>query len=644
MRALLALAMVSCPAPSLAQTHSSGSWPEEIERFRETRAASLPLGPAPGVRTPSVGTLVESEPNPVPSLADSAALGVDAVGSIDPESDLDTWYLDLPAGILLSVDVDAESLGSPLDPVIALVGPDSATVLAFDNDADGRDSRISFPIPESGRYFVAIRSVGHVGAPDFTYVIHFTSVGCAAVGSEREPDGTPGTASPLGTDGSGTGELCPGERNPAGDVDFWAFAARAGTTLELDIDATEPGPPGGVFVGGDPFLELFASDGITRLAFNDDADGRDSRLQFSVVTTGTYYAAVSTRAEAGWNPLEYALHVRTVAAGPGDPVAVRAQGLSTPFGLAVGSTGDLFVGELTGNRVVRISGEGVVTTFAAGIQVPLGIAFDAFGYLLVVSQDGIVYRVDPSGRARPFITDAESPFWIAVARDGRIWITNVADGSLRRYGPTGRFEARFDAKGIGGLGPGPLSVGPGGDPFFSNGTEIWRLANGRIERVLGDTTLIRAFTFDVAGDTYAPTPATGRIVRFDAAGRSSSDPFAVGPDAPMAVAFGRDGAGATVARLFATDPNAGTVIELNPTGIPYPGLPAGRPTPLFAPGTAAGDLLGAGGLSDDDRRLLDALGNHNGRYDAGDLRAYLGAIEPPSDTTTTAARPQGRLR
>ena len=116
-----------------------------------------------------------------------------------------------------------------------------------------------------------------------------------------------------------------------------------------------------------------------------------------------------------------------------------------------------------------------------------------------------------------------------------------------------------------------------------------------------------------------------------------ADPFAVGPDAPVTVAFARDATGATLARLFATDPLAGTVIEMNPAGVVHRGLPVGYVQRPFALDVAAASLLGADGLSADDRAWLDAQGNHNGRYDVGDLQAYLRAVGALPGTTAPAA-------
>ena len=611
--AIFALLALIGTTPALAQSPSVSSWRDAVRRLRDAR----PVQPLQRARVVASTTSIvdESEPNDSVRTADSVALGDQARGVVNPANDVDTWFVDLTAGQFLSVDVDAAELGSPLDATLVLLAPDGRTVLAFNDDFDDFDSRISFRVPTSGRYFVMISSFGRLGGgPTARYALNLGLVDCKAVGTEQEPNDAPATATRMAIGESGTGQLC--SQNAGGDVDYWSFAGQAGTTIELDIDAASTG----LLV--DPFVALFASDGTTRLAFNNDGDGADPRLQFSIVATGTYYVAVTDVMGNGSNPFPYTLHVRSIVPGPGDPITVRTEGIGLPLGLAVGSTGDLFVGDVTGNRIVRISSQGTVTTFAAGIQSPFGIAFDASGSLLVASVDGKVYRVTPQGQATPFITDTGFPFWIAVAPDGRIWLTDVLDRSLRRYSSAGQLEARFDGIPVGGSGPGPLAISPSGEPYISQGTEIWKLANGQFERVFGDAAIIWAFAFDVAGNIYAPLPTVGRIKLFDPTGTPLSDPFAVGPDAPQALAFGRDGAGSTVARLFATEPLIGRVIEVNPAAVAHPGLPVGFTAP-FTPEAAAAGLLGGAGLSAADRQFLDGIGNRNGRFDVGDFQAYL---------------------
>ena len=165
--------------------------------------------------------------------------------------------------------------------------------------------------------------------------------------------------------------------------------------------------------------------------------------------------------------------------------------------------------------------------------------------------------------------------------------------------------------------------------------------NGQPRRVLGAPFVIWGFAFDVAGNIYAPSPVAGRILLFDPTGTTVVDPFAIGPDAPQAVAFGRDGNGATEARLYATELRAGQVIEVNPSGVGHPGLPLGFVPPSFTLDVAAASLLGAGGLSAADLQFLDGLGNHNGRYDVGDFQAYLRTLGGLPGSAAAAQRQAG---
>jgi hypothetical protein len=105
-----------------------------------------------------------------------------------------------------------------------------------------------------------------------------------------------------------------------------------------------------------------------------------------------------------------------------------------------------------------------------------------------------------------------------------------------------------------------------------------------------------------------------------------ADTFAIGPDAPQALAFGRDAAGAPVARVFATESRIGQVIEVNPAGVADVGLSVGY-VPSFNVAAAAAGLLGASSLSAADQHYLDTVGNRNGRYDVGDLQAYIKMTE-----------------
>ena len=79
--------------------------------------------------------------------------------------------------------MDARSIGSLLDATIGLIA-DGHTTLAFNDDFDDFDSRISYRIHESGRYYAAIRSFGDFGTCVSTTSFTATVI-CNPAGTEQ---------------------------------------------------------------------------------------------------------------------------------------------------------------------------------------------------------------------------------------------------------------------------------------------------------------------------------------------------------------------------------------------------------------------------------------------------------------------------
>lgn len=119
---VLTLLTLAGVAPAAAQ-QPSASWPEQVRRLREvstsrpatgkTRLSRMSARRDAALRFEAI--IAESEPNDSVRTADSVALGDRATGAVNSAHDVDTWFVDLAAGQFFSVDVDAESIGSPLD-------------------------------------------------------------------------------------------------------------------------------------------------------------------------------------------------------------------------------------------------------------------------------------------------------------------------------------------------------------------------------------------------------------------------------------------------------------------------------------------------------------------------------------------------
>jgi sugar lactone lactonase YvrE len=101
---------------------------------------------------------------------------------------------------------------------------------------------------------------------------------------------------------------------------------------------------------------------------------------------------------------------------PGYTVALYAQGLSAPDGLAFSPSGALHVAEETAGRVSRIAPGGGATPVVSGLANPEGIAFDDAGNLYVVEdvQGGRLVRVTTDGTTTTLATGLDAP-------EGVVW-------------------------------------------------------------------------------------------------------------------------------------------------------------------------------------------------------------------------------
>lgn len=104
------------------------------------------------------------EPNDTPASAAPIAIGQTLSAFICANGDLDYYVFSGSAGQRLSVDVDAQSIGSSLDSYLYLLGGDGAAVLAEHDDeiySVQKDSRLVFTLPASGAYYLKVRDWKH---------------------------------------------------------------------------------------------------------------------------------------------------------------------------------------------------------------------------------------------------------------------------------------------------------------------------------------------------------------------------------------------------------------------------------------------------------------------------------------------------
>ncbi|MFQ5550176.1 MAG: pre-peptidase C-terminal domain-containing protein [Gemmatimonadales bacterium] len=128
--------------------------------------------------TLSIDSLVlnEQEPNSELLLAQVVMLGDTINGIVAQVGDLDFYAIDLAAGTLLDIDVDAANQGSPLDGFMTLLGTDGFSIMVEDDAADGIDPRIQFYVPATGRYYLILHDALGGGNPNFIYSLRFEAL------------------------------------------------------------------------------------------------------------------------------------------------------------------------------------------------------------------------------------------------------------------------------------------------------------------------------------------------------------------------------------------------------------------------------------------------------------------------------------
>ena len=208
------------------------------------------------------------------------------------------------------------------------------------------------------------------------------------------------------------------------------------------------------------------------------------------------------------------------AGGDGGP-ATEAQ-LSSPYGLALDGSGNLYVADLSNNRIRRIDAEGVITTIGgtgergfggdggpateAQFNFPTGLAVDGSGNLYVadtgntrirrIDAEGVITTIAGTGE-RGFggdggpATEAQlsSPFGLAVDGSGNLYVADTNNHRIRRIDAEGVITtiAGTGEGGAGGDG-GPATEAQFSSPYGlavdgSGNLYVADLSNHRIRRI-----------------------------------------------------------------------------------------------------------------------------------------------------------------
>lgn len=121
-----------------------------------------------------------------PASAQVVRAGDIVSGAVCPEGDVDYYRIDVPAGLPLSVDINARTLNpaSKLDAFVSVIDTDGRSIIAENDDeeyAKLQDSLLSFVFQRAGTYFIKVRAWDYPGSGGAAYFYQMDLTSKAAI-------------------------------------------------------------------------------------------------------------------------------------------------------------------------------------------------------------------------------------------------------------------------------------------------------------------------------------------------------------------------------------------------------------------------------------------------------------------------------
>lgn len=291
-------------------------------------------------RVTPLPVVAEAEPNDTPKQAQPVPLNVSVTGVIE-SAGTDCYAVTLKKGQRLAAEVEAVRLGGEFtDTVLSVLGPDGVELAhADDTPLFRQDPFVTVVAPADGVYVVRVRETILGGSDTSRYVLHVgTFCRPAAIFPAGGPAGTRVDVKLLGdaagertvpfTPAAGATEFYPaddggtaptphpfraspfpnvieGDKAAAawpvafngiigapGEVDDFRFKAAKGDVIDVQAWAYRVGSP------LDPIVTVLDAAGQP-VAFGDDDETHDSRVQVVIPAAGEYVLRVADKRKAG---------------------------------------------------------------------------------------------------------------------------------------------------------------------------------------------------------------------------------------------------------------------------------------------------------------------------------------------------------
>jgi hypothetical protein len=229
------------------------------------------------------GYTLTSEQGDIPNNTQTDAVlsadGDTRQGTLAPAGDSDWYKLTLTQGQAFRVAVNGgDAAGALSDPLVILHGPDGAEVARDDDGGPGLNALLEYQAAAAGDYYVEVRGFSDDAAGTYTLTLTAGEIGDTAETADQLTAGDEGRTSVINQDG---------------DSDWFQINLVEGRPYRFNVVGTDPDAL------ADPMLTIYDSNGKPVASDDDGGTGNNAYLNFTSVTGGTYYAAVSSSGDHG---------------------------------------------------------------------------------------------------------------------------------------------------------------------------------------------------------------------------------------------------------------------------------------------------------------------------------------------------------
>jgi streptogramin lyase len=359
---------------------------------------------------------------------------------------------------------------------------------------------------------------------------------------------------------------------------------------------------------------LSSSPGCTTLFANAESGGTTGTVATDTATAAINIAHNPGVGVAALYGLTGSVYTPKLSAQPNDwtvALSFSGGGMSSPYGIAIDSSGDAWITNSTGNSVTELSSSGAPASGSphsgGGLNYCQGIAIDHSGNVWVAD--------DPSGTPATggnSVTELSSsgsfvsgspytggglnyPGTIAIDGSGDAWITNSGANGVTEISGGGSLLSGTNGYSGGGLSAiAGLAIDGAGDAWATNGTgsSVTKLSStgaflsGTAGYTGGGLNVPYGVAIDASGNAWVSNTSGNSISELSNSGSlASGSPFSGGLHTPEGVAV--DGSG----NIWMTDLGSGSVTEFSNSGSVLSGT-GGYMGGLVAPKSLAVDGSG----------------------------------------------------